>query len=248
MEKKIKEILKSTKISSFESPTHKRRLKVFLLERYQMEKSRYKKTLLLRKWVFTLSSMVVIFFLSFYLLLPQYNIALAKKIAQKDPEIKEAVERGNLFTDIRTTDHKAFLLISPQKVSFNFSPILSKEEKSYQSFGGERMIIVEVDLKRKIILSKREVGLREIIPPQKMEEAEDIFKREINHLPSSQERLLKIEIPYSKIKLGGKGNIRPVLSSPKVEAIYQVREKKWKGEIDFQKKRVIHIQMIESQK
>lgn len=247
MEEKIEEILRKVKIPSFEDSNHKRRLKAFLLEKYPLEEERYKRIFLWKRRIFALSSLIAVFLLSFYLLFPQYNIALAKRVAQKDPEIKQLVSQGANFNDVRIADHKAFLVISPPEEIIIPSQLPEIPVKTEGGIINEKKfpVLVEIDLKKKKVLAKEEVFPQDIVSQDDLRIARKIIE-ENKEIPVSLQRgEVRINIPASQIKLEKKGNkFEPVIYPRKLEVFYQIPPAQWRGEIDLENKKVVNIRLI----
>ncbi len=242
--------LEKIKLPQIEIPSHKKRLKMALFNwKYGKEKKAESIFLGLRKVLIPLGTVAVVFVIILIvsnLIAPQYTLAEVKKIAMKDPQVKELIEKGAEIKDIEIIKNKAYVLISPKEVSED-SPIETQIEK--RKIKGA---LVEIGLKEKEVVKIKEITPKVIsLTQQEKEKIKNIIKEsEFPQIAGETLEIEKIE-PLSTYQLDliKKDDTVEVLQKEKedkkVIIIYKIEDKTKQGKIDLIKREIEKVEILE---
>ncbi|MBZ9569690.1 hypothetical protein KJA16_02095 [Patescibacteria group bacterium] len=242
--------LEEASLPEIEIPSHKRKLKRVLLNKYFREKRNWEIFNILRKVVPVGAIVIILIILiSNNLIFPQYSLAKAKEIAIRDPQIKELIEKGAIIKDVKILQDKAYVLVQP----LAGAEMEAEEIKTGLKTEGEFLgALAEVDLKEK------KVSRIEKVTPQfsplaegEKEKAKEIAENnpEIRKIIPEEAEITKImPVPFSQLRLiKEKNSVRVVpeqIKEKRVRIIYELNKNQWEGEIDLIEEKVGGVKFL----
>ena len=158
--------LEKISLPEIEISSHKRKLREILFSKYSREKSSWVVFNIFQKAVPVGMVIILIFFIFNNLIYPSYNLAKAKEIALKNPQIKEWVEKGAVIKDVKIVKNRAYVLLQPVESKIKEEPGISKFESSGSPKVEEikkeetQIALAEVDIKEGKV-----VKIEKIVPP-----------------------------------------------------------------------------------
>jgi len=237
--------LENVSLPEIEVPSRKERLKIALLSRYQREKKGWEIFGLFSKIIPIGAAAALVLILSFnFAIAPTYNLAEAREIALKDPQVDSLIGKGAVVKDVQIVDGKAYFLIQmPEKrevletesrSSLMASP--SQEEKSKKEVFA---VLAEVDIKSKRV-SRIDDVTPQVSPLTKEEEnkIKEIGQKNLKNQNLIPERAEVQEIqkflPQLKLRKTD-GSVR-VIQEPRKDAfiIYREDGNLWEGKVDLE--------------
>lgn len=222
MEEKIFKKLEKISFSQIELPSHKEKLKKFLLEKYFPEKKKQERFLFFRKIVFCIVSLIFLFFFTFSFIYPQYVLAKAKKIAFLNPEVKKFIEEGGKFKEIKVYKKEGYVLVTPPQGEFF--------KRNHQKIIG---VLIRVDLKNKKIPEIKKITPDYFIGEKEIEEAKEII-HQLKDFGKEPPLILKIEeIPLELRLIEEEERIKVLPLQKKINVIYKAGEKIWEGKVNL---------------
>jgi hypothetical protein len=237
-EKELIEKLEKIKIPEIELKSHKQWLKMKLIDWKYREKKAFEIFSILKKVGVFSGSLILILgmiFIATNFLVPKNNLLLAQKIALKNPEIKEMIERGAKIEDLKTTDDKAYLLISQTENELPTLTEVNLKERRVLKF--EKILPEDFPLTEREKEKAKEIA--KIIP--EIDERAIIPKFEIREIEVKEIKLA----PPLKVKLiKEKGQIKVVPKEKRVLIIYKVGQNKWLKRINITEERVEEIKFL----
>ncbi len=244
-EKNLIKKLEETSLPEIEITSHKRRLKIALLNRYFGEKRSWEVFNIFRlAFPLTAVAVILVFLVLNNLIFPQYNLAKAEEIALKDPQIKGWVDKGATIKDIEIIKNKAYVLIQPSEgiQEVKEAVTLSKGEiqKPKEEFVGA---LAEIDFKEKKVTKIEEMGpvIASLIEEEK-EKTREILENnpEVQKTIPKEAEIIKIETSLPQLRLIKKNNSIEVAPELKKEVmvIYEHDKKQWQSTIDLIQEKV----------
>lgn len=249
--------LERIKAPEIEIPSHKAGLKRALISwKYRQKAGGFSigfKKILMPVGVATI--VILIFITGINLFFPQDALAEARKIAMKNPQIKEWVEKGAEIKDIKITKNRAYVLISPKELS-TLGEIPKTTMTKDERFKGA---LVQIELKEKTI-SKIEEITPQIIPltQQEEEKAKNIineleFPTLSSTVKNQNEKTIRVEkvepVPTYNLKLiqnnGGVEILPEKTENEKIKIIYRIDGEKKEGEVNLTEEKVEQIKILE---
>jgi len=242
--------LEETSLPEIEIPSHKRKLKQILLDKYFREKRNWEVFNVLRKVVpVGAIAIVLIILISYSLISPQYSLAKARGIAMRDPRIKELIERGAVIKDVKILKDKAYVLVQPLAGTEMETEEIKTGLKTEEGFLGA---LAEIDLKEKKVSR-----IEKLTPPssplaeEEKEKAKEIAENnpEIRRIvPKEAEIMEIIPVPFSQLRLiKEKNSVRVVpeqIEEKRVRIIYELNKNQWEGEIDLIEEKVDGVKFL----
>ncbi|MBZ9572413.1 hypothetical protein KJA15_03720 [Patescibacteria group bacterium] len=246
--------LEETSLPEIEIPSHKKKLKEVLLNKYFREKRSWEIFNILRKVVpVGAVAIILIVLILNNLISPKYTLAQAKEIAMRDPQIKELIERGAIVRDVKILNNKGYVLIQPSARAEMGAEIEIEEIKTDLKIGEEFLgALAEVDLKEKRV-SRIEKVTPQFFPLAEGEEekVKEIAKDnpEIQTIvPKEAEIKEIIPVPYFQLKLIKEENSIKVVPEQREEKrariIYEFDKNQWEGEIDLIEEKVKEVKFL----
>lgn len=245
--KKLEEI----SLPEIETPSHKRKLKEALLNKYFREKRSWEIFDIFRKFApIGVITIILIILISANLIFPKYSLVKAKEIALKDPQIKEWVEKGAIIKDIEIIKNQAYVLIQPaeriEEVPTKEIPTIVEIRK--EEFNGA---LAEVNMKEKEIAKIEKLTPIVITLTEKEEEKiKEIAEKspEIQEVIPKEAEILQIKSPSPQFKLIRKGNSVQVLpeteDKKKASIIYKFDKKQWEGKVNLSEEKVEEVKFL----
>jgi len=254
-EKNLIEKLEKTSLPEIEIPSHKRKLGQILLSKYHREKRNWAVFNIFQKTIPIGIAIILIFFAVNNLIYPSYNLAKAKEIALRDPQIKELIEKGGVIKDVKIIKNRAYVLIQPAKEEIIEEPqIAEKEVLGIQKTEESRKEGATVALAEINIKEEKVVKIEKIVPPviPLTEEEKEKIQEITQNNPEIQKNIpkeakIKEVIPSPpQLKLIKKGEGVQVLPEEKEEAIviYQLDKSRWQGKVNLREERVEEIKFL----
>ncbi len=250
--------LEKIKFPQIEVPGHKNRLKMALINWKYRKKTKGFLGVLKRRLIpiGAVAIVVLLFLVTSNLIFPQYTFADAEKIAMKNPQIKEWIEKGAEIKDIKIIKNKAYVLISPKEEktpSFQLSEEEMLIKKEREKFKGA---LAEIELKKEKVSEITEITPK-IIPltSKEKEKIEKMFQDlESLEKPAETIKIEKIEpipVPVYRLELIKKDNKVEVLSreeeEKKARIIYEIGGEKKEGEINLTREEIEKIKVLEKE-
>ncbi len=243
--------LENIKIPEIEIPSHKAKLKKVLIDwKYRQKVGwfpiRFKKILMP---IGAATIVILVFITGINLVFPQDALAEAKRIAMKDPQIKNWVDQGATIKDIEVIDNKAYVLITPT--------VAQTTTDKKDEFTGA---LAEIELKDKKV-SKIEGITPQIIPlsQREREKITEIVRESESpasvpgQATTTEEKIIKVEsaepVPTYNLKLIKENNNVKVLpektTNEKVKIIYKIDGERKEGEVNLEKEEIGETKILE---
>jgi hypothetical protein len=248
--KNLIEKLEKVSLPKIEIASHKKRLKLALINEYFREERKGDVFNIVRKLAPLGAIAVVLVALIFNnLIFPKYSIAEAEKIALNDPQVKEWTEKGSVIKDTEIIDNKAYILIQPQKEIQKAAESLKTETSDIkEEFAGA---LIEVDFKGKKV-SKIEKIVPEItsLTEKEQERVKEISTNdpEVNKIIPKEASILKIKTTPPSMKLKREDDSVSVVpesnTDREVKIIYEYNQNQWESKIDLNKEEVKSVNFL----
>lgn len=248
--KNLIEKLEKVSLPEIEIASHKRRLKLALINEYFREERKGDVFSIVRKLAPLGAVVAVLVALIFNnLIFPKYSLAEAEKIALNDPQIKEWTEKGFVIKDTEIIGNKAYILIQPQKEIQKPSAFLKTETSEIkEEFAGA---LIEVDFKGKKVSKIGKIA-PEItsLTEKEQERVKEISTNdpEVNKIIPKEASILKIKTTPPSMKLERKDDSVNVVPEPntdkEVKIIYEYNRNQWESKIDLNKEEVKSVNFL----
>ena len=242
--------LKDSSIPEIEMPGHKRRLRLFLLNKYPAEKKSWEIFNIFRKLA-PVGMAAVILMLFFFndFIFPQYTLADAEKIAREDPQVQEWLKKGAAVEDIEIVKNKGYVLLQPQNGEKKVIVASKTEDQNINgAFAGA---LVEVDFKTKKVSKIEKIAPENFtLTEQDQNKAKEIsaknpeFQKVVP--PEAEVSQIKISVPQMKLmKTNGSVKVVPEDNAKKeAQVIYEYDQKQWESNVDLNKESVENINFL----
>ena len=243
-EKNLIEKLEKTKLPEIELKGHKEWLKMKLIDwKYYRKEAVFEFFPFLKRTGAFLGASALILAMIFIVsnfLIPENNLAVAKKIALKDPQIKTMLESGAEIKDVEVVNGKAYLLISPkietEKKAKEFLPMTGETQKPKENLP----TLTEVNLKEKKVSKIEEVKPENFpLDEEEKEKAQEIAKIEKEKIIAI-ESILSLELMLKKEK----NQIKLEPKEKKALIIYREGNEKWLKKINLQTQKIEETEFL----
>ena len=242
--------LEEVSLPAIEIPSHQRNLRLALLNRYFKEKRNWEVFGFFKKAIPATLTMIILMSLVYnFLILPDRNLAKAREISLKNPQIKEWIEKGAIIKDIEIIKNKAYVLVQPTSKIGEVSVVLKPETpRTKEEFFGA---LAEIDLKNKKVSSIEKIDPVVVALTEKEQERiKEISTNdpEIQKTIPKEAEILKIETVLAPLRLMKKDSSVSVVSEPteekEVQVIYEYGQKQWESKIDLKKEEVKAVNFL----
>jgi len=245
--------LENIEIPETEIQSHKRRLKMALMNSDYFQRLSFFK--IFRKYlVFVVPALTLLIILGITVIQPRLIKAKVLKLVENNPEIRKLIEEENMFLgEVKVQGKKAYVLLNsplPEPVeekTFTVKIQESQEDKIEEIEGA----IIEVSLKQEKIAKINPIKGEDVFPlaDEEKELAKEIVEAEeiIQEIIPKEAKIEKIHpsLP-KKLRLIEKDNgvkVVPRSNSQKAVQIHYIfNGKKWVVKINLSEKRVEEIQ------
>jgi len=229
--------IEGTSLPNIEVSSHKEELRRILIEKHFSSREKRETYFVFRKLALATLSLVVLAFISFYLIIPEYTLAKAKRIALANTQVRELIEKGRTSQEIKVIKNKGYVLISPIKEG-------ELIEVGQEKFAG---ILVEIDLREEKVSEIKRISPSIFLTKEEEEKAKGIAKEnlEVKRSVPEEAEISEIRSFPSELRLVQDGE--EIVVSPrerKATIIYELGDRKWEGKINMTKEKVENIEFL----
>lgn len=253
--------LEGLNLPEIELPTHKRKLRAFLLEEMSRPKAWLEFVPFWKGLALAGAGLAVLIIIVFdAAVLWQPSAVLAQDIALKDTRVQALVGQGAVIKDTKLADKKGYVLMRIEKTQAlketgpgyagaSQEALLNQPAQapaiSSPPATGLSVFLVEVDFKKREVAEMKEV----VVPLPQLNETQKMMVRKISDqsrdVPSGAS-IEEIKPSLSDFKLVKKGNAVEVEpSATEAAVIYRQDGKKWRGMFDMRQMMMEKIELIE---
>lgn len=245
--------LENIEIPEIEIQSHKRRLKMALMDSDYFQKSSFFK--IFRKYlVFAVPALALLIILGITIIQPKLIKAKVLKLVENNPEIRKLIEEKNMFLgEVKIQGEKAYVLLNsplsePVKEKTFTVKIQEDQEDKIEEIEGA---IIEVSLKQEKIAEINPIRGEDVFPlaDEEKESAKEIVEAEeiIQEIIPKGAKIEKIHSSLpKKLRLIEKDHGVKVVPQPNSQKTVQIHYifngKKWVVKINLSEKRVEEIQ------